>query len=285
MNVFTDYSTFSGWHDAYCDFLNNLEASSSNDSSPTSSSNDKDMDDMDTPSLSCLVSFSPTLEPGVEVEACPDSGCTMSVISEDFSKKIGVQILQTPIILIVSTGARIKPVGQAIVFVKVERVSVKRLKVLVVKSDADDLIISYRDLITLRVLAPNFPNQVTDKEAPLLPHPNGNISEAPFLTCRVRAGSKIDITVEAVPDSGCTGSSRISKHFANKCGIRVYPTSFESMHSKVSGQAWISIKIKDKLKINRLVMVCNITDDMLLCWRDLIDLGVLAHDFPRPAPE
>ena len=151
--------------------------------------------------------------------------------------------------------------------------------------NTDDLTISYRDLITLRVLAANFPNKVTDKEAPLMQHPNSDCNEAPYLNCRVQAGTTIDVSCKAVPDSGCTGLTRISKHFVKQCGIKVYPTSFKSIHSKVSGQAWISIKIKNQIKINRLVLVANITDDMLLSWRDLIDLGVLPHDFPSPAPE
>ena len=247
--------------------------------------NSADDDDDDTPRLPCLVGFGPSLESGVQVKACPDSGCTVSLISEDFAKKIGVQILLTSIKLYGSTGASIELVGEAIIYVKVEKVSVKRLRVLVVKKGDEPLTISYRDLITLRVLAANFPNQVMDKKAPLLPHPNGDTNTTPLLICRVRAGSTIDVTVEAVPDTGCTGLTRISEDFARKCGINVYPTSFESMHSKVSGQAWISVKIKHQLKINRLVTVSNITDDMLLCWRDLISLGVLAHDFPRPAPE
>ena len=237
------------------------------------------------PTLPCMVDIGPKLESGVKVEACPDSGCTMSLISEDFAKKIGVRILRTPKKLYGATGANIQIGGQGIIFVKVEGVSVKRLRVLVMKKDADDLIISYHDLITLRVLATNFPNQVTNKQAPSLPHPNGNTSEVPLLTCRVRSGSAIDVSVDAVPDTGCTGHTAISEDFARRCGINVYPTSFESMDSIVSGRAWISIKIKDQLKINRTVMVSNITDDMLLCWSDLIDLGVLPGNFPSPAPE
>ena len=149
MDTITDYSSFSGGHDAYCDFLINLEANS-NDSSNTSSVNEKDTD-VDTPHLPCLVSVSPTLESGKKVKACPDSGCTMSLISKNLARKIGVRILRTRIKLYGSTGASIKLAGQAIIFVKVKRVPVKRLTVLVVKKVSDDLTISYRDLITLRV--------------------------------------------------------------------------------------------------------------------------------------
>ena len=59
-----------------------------------------------------------------------------------------------------------------------------------------------------------------------------------------------------------------------------------SSGSKVSGQALISVKIKDQpTEIQRKVVVANITEDMLLSWSDLISLGVLAPDFPTPTPE
>ena len=82
------------------------------------------------------------------------------------------------------------------------------------------------------------------------------------------------------------GITCISKDFAIRCGIKVSPTSIVSSGSKVSGQALISVKIKDQpTEIQRKVVVANITEDMLLSWSDLISLGVLAPDFPTPTPE
>ena len=244
-----------------------------------------------TPMLPCLVDLRPTLESAVQVEALPDSGTTISIISEEFARQIGVRILRTSRKLIVPTGAEAELVGQAIIFVKVKKVAVKRLRVLVEKNGQDELLICYKDLIILRVLAVNFPNQVTQKNAALLPHPHGDSSFPPFLTCTLKFAtgdekSWVYATVEAVPDSGCSGFTSISDDFASRCGIKVSPTSIKCTDSEVSGQATISIKIKDQLKeIQRRVSVSNITKDMLLSWTDLISLGVLSSNFPSPTPE
>ena len=148
-------------------------------------------------------------------------------------------------------------------------------------------------MITLRVLAPNFPNQVNDLEAPLLPHPNGNTITTPMLTCTVTSNDGYDFCchVNAVPDSGCSGNTIISKNFAMKVGIHVFPKHFEltaasNTPMEVSGEAFVSISVTGQAKIiHRKVAVTNITDHMLLSWRDLISLGVLPGDFPSPAPE
>ena len=245
-----------------------------------------------TPMLPCLVDLTQTLDSAIQVEAFPDSGTTMSIISEDFARKIGVRILRTRKQLSVATGVMAKLVGEAIIFVKVEKVAVKRLRVLVEKNtQSQEVLICYKDLITLRVLAANFPNQVTNKHAALLPHPYGDISVPPFLTCNLKfaAGDQkswVYADVEALPDSGCSGCTVISEDFASRCGVKVSPTTIMSQHSEASGQASISIKIKDQPKeIQRKVLVTNIIDDMLLCWSDLISLGVLSSDFPTPTPE
>ena len=238
-----------------------------------------------TPRLPCLVDLGPTLESAVQVEALPDSGTSGSIISEDFARKIGVRILQTSTKMRGPTGAVEKFAGQAIIFVKVQKVTVKKLSVLVHTNTQIELLIGYQDLITLRVLAANFPNQVTSKDARRKP---------PLLTCNLKFPAKDQTvknrwafaTVEALPDSGCSGITCISKDFAIRCGIKVSPTSIVSSGSKVSGQALISVKIKDQpTEIQRKVVVANITEDMLLSWSDLISLGVLAPDFPTPTPE
>ena len=56
--------------------------------------------------------------------------------------------------------------GQATLFVKVSRVSVKQIDVLV--SDdigSDELLLSWQNLITLRVLRPDFPSPMPEEEA------------------------------------------------------------------------------------------------------------------------
>ena len=241
-----------------------------------------------TPSLPCLVDRLPNLESCVYVEAFPDSGTTMSTISEDFARKIGVRPVGTIQKLFGLSGAEVEIVGETIIFVKVENVAVKSLRVLVEKNEDDELLICYRDLITLRVLAANFPNQVKNKNAALLPHPYGNPRIPPFVTCDLFAAgdqkSWVDVTVEALPDSGCQGCSGISEDFASRCGIKVSPTTIKS--AEVSGFATIFINIKDQLKgIERRVAVSNMREDMLLSWSDLISLGVLSSDFPTPTPE
>ena len=56
--------------------------------------------------------------------------------------------------------------GQATLFVKVNKVSVKQIDVLV--SDdigSDELLLSWQNLITLRVLRPDFPSPMPEEEA------------------------------------------------------------------------------------------------------------------------
>ena len=97
--------------------------------------------------------------------------------------------------------------------------------------------------------------------------------------------------VDAVPDSGCSGRTNISRDFARRAGICVLPSHYpmraaSNTDMEVSGMALISICVKGQDKmIHRQVSVTNITDDMLLSWPDLISLGVLPGNFPRPAPE
>ena len=287
----------------YMTHFDYTEKEASDGPSDSDSDNNGSESDMvgETPRLPCLVGLNSKLESGVPVAAYPDSGTSMSLISEDFAKKVGVRILRTSYMLYSPTDASIELLGAATIFVKVEGVSAKRLKVLVLKttddSEDDELLIGYRDLITLRVLAANFPNQVKNKEAPLLPHPYGNTKKTPYLTCSVSGKGTygigtIEVTVKAIPDTGCSGFSSISENFAKKSGIEVLKTSFQYKQTKVLGLAWICIEIEDKIedqiykkRINKKVMVDNGIDDMLLCWKDLIDLGVLAKDFPKPASE
>ena len=254
---------------------------------------DYESDESDSAILNCIVGQSLSLESGMYVEALPDSGCDMSTISEYMAMQIGVRVLRTEKKLFGATGAEIALAGQAIIFVKVPGVSTKRLKVLVETDANDALTIAYQDLITLRVLAPNFPNQVTNPEAPLLPHPYNNPKTTPLLTCIVykKKHEKSPCLVDAVPDSGCSGRTNISRDFARRAGICVLPSHYpmraaSNTDMEVSGMALISICVKGQDKmIHRQVSVTNITDDMLLSWPDLISLGVLPGNFPRPAPE
>ena len=250
--------------------------------------------------LHCVVASNLTLESGIHVTAIPDSGCDITTISEDITKKIGVRVLRTQTQLLDATGARIELAGQSVIYVKVAGVSTKRLKVVVEKNQYNHLTISYRDLITLRVLAPNFPNQVNDLEAPLLPHPNGNPSTTPLLPCTVYMKKRIihqgkimyKCHVNAVPDSGCSGGTFISKSFACRTNIDYVWEGTQQWVAnntidKILGYAFITIEVDGiaKMPIHRKVAVVNICDDMLLSWGDLIALGVLPDDFPNPAPE
>lgn len=280
-----------GWVDEEC--LNVLSSDSEIDSSSSSKdSEDEDYEDDDSGSvvLSCTISTNPLLKSGMKVEALPDTGCDISTISEDLARNIGVRILQTRIKLYGATGTKVAVVGRAVIFVKVDGVSVKRLRVLVEKAPNEAFTISYRDLITLKVIASNFPNQVTSPNAPLLPHPYNNPRTTPLLHCTVTV-KKTEVDVYAVPDSGCCGGTIISCDFVKRAGIPISPTTSMRRAASntdivVAGKASISLKIKGQSKvICRNVLVTNITDDILLGWNDLISLGVLKSNFPTPTPE
>ena len=191
---------------------------------------ESDSDD-DAPILPCIVSANPGLKSGILVNALPDSGCDISTVTKSTAMKIGASITSTPAKLYDATGAKLKVMGQAIIFTKVDKVTVKKLRVLVEEKASHDFTICYQDLITLRVLASNFPNQVTQKKAPFLHHPFGNIRTTPLLSCRVRAGFTVDVIVKAVPDTGCNNVSVISKDLASMCKILIFPTTLRLMAS------------------------------------------------------
>ena len=77
-----------------------------------------------TPSLPCLVDRLPNLESCVYVEAFPDSGTTMSTISEDFARKIGVRPVGTIQKLFGLSGAEVEIVGETIIFVMLFLISI-----------------------------------------------------------------------------------------------------------------------------------------------------------------
>merc|ERR1712004_607546 len=119
---------------------------------------------LDTPMLPCNIGKCASRQ-SVSVSATPDSGCTMGVARSSIVKQCGAAINPTSATLEAANGASMRVQGQATLFVKVSRVSVKKIDVLV--SDdigSDELLLSWQDLITLRVLRPDFPSPMPEEE-------------------------------------------------------------------------------------------------------------------------
>ena len=80
-------------------------------------------------------------------------------------RQCGAAITPTSATLEAANGASMRVQGQTTLYVKVSRVSVKKIDVLV--SDdigSDELLLSWQDLITLRVLRPDFPSPLPEEE-------------------------------------------------------------------------------------------------------------------------
>ena len=107
--------------------------------------------------------------------ATPDSGCTMGVARSSIVRQCGAPITPTSATLEAANGASMKVLGQTTLYVKVNRVSVKKVDVLV--SDdigSDDLLLSWQDLITLRVLSADFPSPMPEVETARCNKVNGS---------------------------------------------------------------------------------------------------------------
>ena len=119
---------------------------------------------LDTPLLPCNIGKSASRQ-SVSVSATPDSGCTMGVARSSIVRQCGAAITPTSATLEAANGASMRVQGQTTLYVKVSRVSVKKIDVLV--SDdigSDELLLSWQDLITLRVLRPDFPSPLPEEE-------------------------------------------------------------------------------------------------------------------------
>ena len=245
--------------------------------------------------LLCYVANSPTAKYGLKINALPDSGCEISTISFDIAEHLNVHVLRTPKRAFSASGEEVALCGQSTVYVRVQGVGVKKLKVLVEQGTREEFTIGYMDLITLRVLAPNFPNKL-DATAPLLQHPLDNLKTTPLLQCNLHyyeGEHHRVITVAAVPDTGCSGKTVLSTSFARKIGIHLKPTTLRMKGAgghkfKASGEANCALTVAGTPRhkiIYRRVVVLDITDSVLLSWYDLIHLGVLNKNFPSPTPE
>ena len=275
-----------------CSWRYALDSSDSSDSN-SSSSSDNSGEMCEPAVLPCMIANSRDARYGVKVNALPDSGCDLSTVTEDLASAIGARVLRTPETLYGATGESVEVSGKAVIYVRVKGVSVKRLVVLVETHANCEVTFGYRDLIQLRVLAPNFPNLFTDPTAPLLPHPYGNSLTTPLLACTVYfenvCGTVQQIELEVVPDTGCSGSTIVSCSFASRTRIMFSKTNIQMRAASdtkmiVYGEAYVSISVKETT-IHTKVVITDTIDDMLLCWRDLISLGVLPESFPMPTPE
>ena len=111
----------------------------------------------DTPPLPCKVGGKAGRQ-SLEVASTPDSGCTKSIATSKVVRQSGATIRPTSAKLEAANGVEMKVLGKAVLYVKVPGVSVKRITVLVSDDIGnDDMLLSWRDLITLRVLRENFP--------------------------------------------------------------------------------------------------------------------------------
>ena len=118
----------------------------------------------DTPPLHCKVGGKAARQ-DLEVASTPDSGCTKSIARSQIVKQAGAAIEPTTAKLEAANGVEMKVLGKAVLYVKVSRVSVKKLTVLVSDDIGnDEILLSWQDLIKLRVLPDNFPCPRPDGE-------------------------------------------------------------------------------------------------------------------------
>ena len=118
----------------------------------------------DTPLLPCMVGNRASRQ-SINVAATPDSGCTKGIARSSIVKQCGATIVPTSAKLEAANGADMRVLGKATLFIKVNRVSVKRISVLVSDDIGnDDMLLSWQDLIALRVLPENFPCPMPEEE-------------------------------------------------------------------------------------------------------------------------
>ena len=95
-------------------------------------------------------------------------------------RQCGASITPTSATLEAANGASMKVLGKTTLYVKVDRVSVKKVDVLV--SDdigSDDLLLSWQNLITLRVLSADFPSPMPEVETARCNKVNGSTQIKP----------------------------------------------------------------------------------------------------------
>ena len=118
----------------------------------------------DTPPLHCKVGGRAARQ-ALEIASTPDSGCTKSIARSRVVKQSGATIEPTSARLEAANGVEMKVIGKAVLYIKVSRVSVKKITVLVSDDIGnDEMLLSWQDLIKLRVLPENFPCPRPDGE-------------------------------------------------------------------------------------------------------------------------
>ena len=147
----------------------------------------------DTPPLPCKVGGKAARQ-SLDVSSTPDSGCTKSIARSSIVRQCGAVIKPTSAKLEAANGAEMNVIGKATLFIKVTGVSVKRVSVLV--SDdigSDDMLLSWKDLVTLRVLPENFP-------CPMPEGTEGTDEEVSNAACSrvVQGGAKLNPKMEAL---------------------------------------------------------------------------------------
>ena len=104
----------------------------------------------------------------------------MGVARSSIVRQCGASITPTSATLEAANGASMKVLGKTTLYIKVDRVSVKKVDVLV--SDdigSDDLLLSWQDLITLRVLSADFPSPMPAVETARCNKVNGSTQIKP----------------------------------------------------------------------------------------------------------
>ena len=147
----------------------------------------------DTPPLPCKVGGKAGRQ-SLDVSSTPDSGCTKSIARGSIVRQSGAVIKPTSARLEAANGAEMKVLGKAVLFIKVSGVSVKRVSVLVSDDIGnDDMLLSWKDLVTLRVLPENFP-------APMPEEVGSECEEATNAACYrvVQGGAKLNAKMEAL---------------------------------------------------------------------------------------
>ena len=97
------------------------------------------------------------------VQSTPDSGCTKSIARSSVIKQCGAKLQYTSQKLEAANGGDMQVLGKACIYIKVRGVCVKRLNVLVSDDIGnDEMLLSWKDLIKLRVLPENFPTPIPE---------------------------------------------------------------------------------------------------------------------------
>ena len=97
-----------------------------------------------------------------QIQATPDTGCTRTIIKTTTANKRGIRFQSgDPTILLTASGQRMRVDGAGKITVEANGIS-SEVHALVSEAIQDEMLLSYTDLISLRIIPGGFPNTIIE---------------------------------------------------------------------------------------------------------------------------